>query len=172
MTLRPWTTRGRRQAGRARHRALMTDLTQTQTTPKRAAGIPGPSKAKLGRKALIAKLDAAFSLWIRLRDKRVGGRCRIGKACKWRGAVEVCYHIIPRGAYSVRWLDANAVGACRACNYGEQFHRLAYREHHIALFGAVYSELQAMSREHAKFSTADLADMLAEIRAKLGADHP
>lgn len=116
------------------------------------------------RKALVKKLDGIFSFYIRLREKYRTGWCFV---CGKR-PIEICYHFIPRGRYATRWLPEAACGGCKPCNCGEQFHRLMYRDKHIALLGReAYEALEAKARELPKFSRADLQEMCDGFRRKI-----
>jgi hypothetical protein len=106
------------------------------------------------RADIEAALDKLFSEWIRLRDE--AGRCRI---CEVR-PVEVCYHIIPRGAHSIRWSEDNAWGACGRCNSAEQQNRPHYKDLHRQIMGDVaYAQLVARSREIADWTTEQLTTL-------------
>ena len=117
------------------------------------------------RSTVTAQLDLACGLFIKMRDRRLGrGLCRI---CETR-TIQVWYHIIPRGSHSTRWHPLASCGACAPCNMGEKWHRLAYREKHIKIFGLeTYERLEAMSREPSHFSTADLIVMRDAYRDAL-----
>lgn len=117
------------------------------------------------RQRLRARLDALWSLVVRKRDARAtGGLCRI---CGTR-KIECAYHIHPRGADATRWDLENGVGACFACNYGEQQNRLAYREKHVVLFGRGKVEyLEAAARKISPFSMADLQEIYDRLAQEI-----
>lgn len=107
------------------------------------------------------KCDVLFSLYIRLRDKKNHGVCRI---C-FKRPIECCYHLIPRSRLVTRFDPNNAVGACHGCNFGEQKHRLVYRDKHIKIFGKdFYEALEDKARPLVKFSAHDLQAMATEIK--------
>ncbi len=125
------------------------------------------------RTTIRAQLDYLYSLAIRRRDRRVfSGVCLVCKAKQALGLmtdtarpIEVCYHIVPRGDDMTRWHMDNAVGACSRCNNGERWSRTReslrarYRQIHVYLLGeSKLSELEALSRKTADFSTADLIE--------------
>ena len=114
----------------------------------------------------VGKLDAVFSLFIKLRDKRYGGGlCRI---CG-RAPIQCCYHIMPRQHLATRWVEVGAVGACNGCNASEHFNRLAYRQKHIALFGDIYDALEKLSRTTVKYSVDDLRDLTENFKIRMAA---
>lgn len=90
-----------------------------------------------------AELDELFSRWVRMRDERDHGRCRVCET----GPIEVCYHVIPRGAHAIRWAEDNGWGACSKCNAGEQQARPHYKDVHRQIMGdEAYEALVARSR--------------------------
>lgn len=117
------------------------------------------------KSTVIAQLDLACGLFVKMRDRRIGsGLCRI---CGVRH-IQVWYHIIPRASHSTRWHPEASCGACAPCNCGEKWHRLAYREKHIKIFGEqIYAKLEAMSREPSHWSTSDLVAMRDAYRDAL-----
>lgn len=133
--------------------------------PAPAAASHKPRRIATARQRLRARLDTLWSLVIRKRDNRAtGGLCRI---CGTR-KIECAYHITPRSADATRWDLENGVGACHACNYGEQQNRLAYREKHVVLFGAAKIEyLESASRKIVRFSMADLQEIYDNIAQEL-----
>ncbi len=147
-------------AGRKAKRAA-----KAMTLWPKAAATHRPRRVLSPRQRLRAKLDALWSLVVRKRDTRMtGGLCRI---CGVR-AIEVGYHIVPRGADATRWDLENGVGACHNCNRGEQMNRLAYREKHVVLFGPAKMEhLEWKARQVAKFSTADLEQIYEALKLEL-----
>lgn len=72
-----------------------------------------------------AKLDKAFSLWIRLRDSDDTGHCKCvtcGKIMHYRDAH--CGHFISRRHKATRWNEQNCSSQCPYCNtycQGKQF---------------------------------------------------
>lgn len=148
-------------AGRKAKRAAkaLTLWPRATPTPRR------PRRVLTPRQRLRARLDALWSLVVRKRDARAtGGLCRI---CGVR-AIEVGYHLVPRGADATRWNLENGVGACHNCNRGEQMNRLAYREKHVVLFGVAKMEyLERESRRLARFSTEDLERIYDDLKKEL-----
>jgi hypothetical protein len=126
-------------------------------------------RAKLRRKAhkerpaaLVKKLDAAFSKFIRERDK--------GKPCvtcgkPWEPTFQ-CGHFLSRRHMATRWHKENAHGQCPGCNMfegGRQFeHGLAVD----ALHGqGKAQELLMLSRQPFKRESAVLKIMLDAYEA-------
>lgn len=124
-----------------------------------------PRRVLTPRQRLRTRLDGLWSLVVRKRDTRMtGGLCRI---CGVR-QIEVGYHLLPRQHDSTRWNLENGVGACCACNRGEQMNRLTYREKHIVLFGAAkMAYLEREARTIAKFSMADLERIYEDLKKEL-----
>lgn len=122
-------------------------------------------KKSISRKTLIKKLDSIFSLFIRLRDKRLNrGYCLL---CNKR-PIECCFHWIGRGSYATRWDEDNAVGSCFGCNFEETFRKQKYRDKHIALIGIEEREiLEALARQKTHFSNSDLQEMIEEFKLKI-----
>ena len=122
---------------------------------------PKRRRAPSPRQLLRAKLDSLWAFLVKLRDRLAfGGLCRI---CG-RRAIEVAYHLIPRGDDATRWEPENGVGACAPCNRGEQLNRSRYRAKHVRLFGKELIErLEEKARTRAMFTMADLEG----IREKL-----
>lgn len=104
------------------------------------SGRPKP----VSRSVLVKRLDAIFSLYIRLRDKKVsGGLCVL---CLKR-PIEVCFHWISRGSFATRWDERNAVGSCKGCNFEETFRKQKYRDMFISRYGLpLREELESMAR--------------------------
>lgn len=128
-------------------------------------GVRKSPRTPTARQRLRARLDALWSLVVRKRDAmRTGGLCRI---CGVR-QIEVGYHLIPRGSDATRWDLENGIGACHNCNRGEQLNRLKYRQKHVELFGAALIEkLEAKARTLAKYSMADLEEILRALTYQL-----
>lgn len=131
---------------------------------------------------LTAQLDHLTSLLVRRRDRIVhAGLCLICIAKQQLGLldrapepIELCYHIQPRGDRKTRWDLRNMVGACSRCNDGERWSRAKaslrarYRAIHAHIVGeAVLIDLEKLSTETAKYSTADLIEMRDQRKAQL-----
>ncbi len=111
-----------------------------------------------------AELDALFSTWVRMRDALNGGRCRI---CQTR-PIEVCYHVIPRGAHAVRWAEDNGWGACGECNTKEQQNREHYKTLHRQMMGdADYEALVARARIVEPWDIVKLTELREVLRNQI-----
>lgn len=121
-------------------------------------------KRKSARKALVAKLDRAFSVWVRTRDAvTFGGKCSL---CQAR-PIEEAAHLISRGKHSVRWDPANAYAQCRGCNLRHEYHPAYYTNWWVNRHGiAAYNDLFRRSNEIAKFSREDLEAMIAKFNTE------
>jgi len=78
-------------------------------------------KKKISRKALIKKLDAAFSQFIRWRDADADGLIKC-ITCDTKKHVKQmqCGHFMSRRHYATRWHEKNSAGQCYGCNIGNQ----------------------------------------------------
>ena len=120
---------------------------------------------KPSRKALVKKLDTLFSLYIRMRDKKLlGGICPF--ACN--KPLECCFHFVTRAKHSVRWDESNAVGGCHGHNYRYEFDPHFAIRWYIDRYGEpAYADLILKGNQIAKFSNADLQDKIDFYKAKV-----
>lgn len=103
-----------------------------------------------------AMLDRLFSAWVIKRDTKAFGRCRL---CGVR-EIEVCYHVIPRGAHAIRWDEENGWGCCGRCNANEQQNREHYKALHRQIMGeAAYEALAARGRVVADWTMEKLTTL-------------
>lgn len=122
----------------------------------------GPLKKAIVR--LLGLLDA----------KKNGPLCRLGELCPQFPKIgyhkgDTSYHVVPaqRGD-SVRFVPENVVWTCASANYGEVMNRSLYRDKHRFVFGPAFVDnLEALARETKKYTTAELLDLRAEIKAEL-----
>lgn len=116
------------------------------------------------RKRLVAKLDSAFSLKVRLRDKKVRGGLCVFDACP--EPIACCFHFVTRAKHSLRWDFRNAVGSCFGHNlryeYDPHFAIQWYMKKHGK---EAYEQLIFDGNKIAKFSNEDLEEKLREISA-------
>lgn len=77
--------------------------------------VKAPTARKISRKGLISRLDAAFSIKVRIEAKKAFGRCPFHDLTTFR-PIEDCFHFITRSKHSIRWDYRNATGSCRGCN--------------------------------------------------------
>ena len=119
-----------------------------------------PSR-KISRKGLVKKLDTISSQYIRRRyAKNNISKCvTCGKEDHWKNLQ--AGHFMSRKHYATRWDPDNVQVQCMGCNvyrYGEQYLFAKY------LGTELSDELHARSRAVAKFSNADLQDMIEEYK--------
>ena len=133
------------------------------------------------RKTTRKALDSICSLIVRMRDKKIaGGYCLVCQAKKKLGMIpnrgmnpiSLAYHVERRGKEAVRFSLENIVGACRVCNQWERLTRYQnpdiVRRVHSALLGEEkLRSIEESARAGAKFSTAELRDMLSKFKAML-----
>jgi len=129
---------------------------------------------KISRKGLVKKLDAIFSIYIRLRKADDLGLVSCYTCNKKDHYKKMqCGHFMSRKHYSTRWEELNCQVQCYACNvmrYGEQYkYGLELKKE----YGEdLPEELLIMSRKIVKFSNDDLQEMinrykqLVDIRKK------
>lgn len=124
-----------------------------------------PRRKKTDRQRLIGRLDAVFSLFVRLRAKaRTGGTCEV---CRKR-PIEHCFHWVGRGDFATRWDPDNAVGSCRGCNLDEHYRKRVYRDRHIERVGLAAREaLEAKAREKVFYSESDMVGMIEAFRGRM-----
>ena len=100
-------------------------------------------------KKAIAKLDAVFSQYIRLRDSNEHGigRCiTCGRFKFWKEAD--CGHYIKRQHYSTRWDEKNCSLQCKACNAFEQGANEKYKIAIDQKWGAGTSDLLEVKKKN------------------------
>lgn len=126
-------------------------------------------KAKLSRPKLIAKLDDAFSLFIRLRDVTPGGAFKCiscGRILPYDQAD--CGHYINRKHMSLRFSEKNCNAQCRSCNRFDEGNIQGYRRGLIAKYGEpTVKWLEAMKNETNKISDFDLSAMIDHYRKEV-----
>jgi len=115
---------------------------------------------KLTRKGLVKKLDTAFSIFIRERDK----------ICVVCGTTEkgTCGHLLTRTAYSTRWDELNCHRQCSNCNYSHESNPHPFTSWFIHKFGLeAYDGLILKHKTIKKFSDSDIATLTLEYEQKL-----
>jgi hypothetical protein len=124
-------------------------------------------KTKSNRAALVKKLDAEFSIYIRTRNL-VNGNAECFTCYKlddWKKLQ--CGHFMSRKHYSTRWDEVNCQVQCVGCNvyrYGEQY---KFGRRLNAVHGAGTSEaLEQLSKEITKFSNWELEEMIEKYKIK------
>lgn len=156
----------KKRARRLEKRAENAALVHRSDKPSNASRVKNPRRPTNTRKRLVGKLDALFSIFVRLRGKKItGGACEL---CLKR-PIEVCFHWVSRGDYATRWSPDNAVASCRGCNFEETFRKRKYRDLHISRIGRESREaLEDRSRVLTHLTDADLEAKLDELKTELG----
>ncbi len=118
----------------------------------------------LTRKGLVKKVDTAFSLFIRARDKKC-------VTCPATTKLQ-CGHLFSRVSFSTRWDELNCHTQCEGCNMSHEYDPQPFTSWFIHKFGLeAYDELHAKSKKTAKelkcFKDRDLADLLKIYQEKL-----
>lgn len=118
------------------------------------------------RKAIVAKLDKEFSLYIRQRTA-VNGKVTCftcGKVDQWQNMD--CGHFMSRRHYATRWDEDNCQVQCKGCNgfrNGEQFKfgvNLNQQEEGLG------ERLLVKSRQTVKFSNSELLELIEYYQEK------
>ena len=117
------------------------------------------------RKTLVNKLDALFSIAVRLRDKkRYSGICPL---CCLR-SIGCVFHWITRSKFSVRWDFSNATGTCASCNFENEYNPDKFRIWYLKTHGQeAYESLVYRSNQLSRFSRSDLMDKIEQIKRYL-----
>lgn len=123
------------------------------------------------RKKLVKKLDTAFSLYIRTRDKFICQTCG-----KTRPEVIIqCGHLFSRQSYSTRWDERNAFAQCASCNFYHEADFEPLRQAFLRKYDQdIYDSVYRAYRQTKKFIDADLVgfiDYFKEKTAMLEADN-
>lgn len=119
-------------------------------------------------KGLAGKLDKAFSLFIRQRDRWRCQRCkRKYEAGKAKGLH--CSHYMGRTNKATRWDPENCDALCHGCHsYFEDRKQTAYRDWKIEKHGlSLVERVESKSREVVKYTNVQLTEMLEHIKSKL-----
>jgi hypothetical protein len=120
---------------------------------------------------LEAKVDAAFSEYIRLRDcDEKGNVICITCSDKHHWKDIDCGHYMRRGNMSIRWDIKNSHGQCRLCNSTIDGREEDHGRAIDLRYGAGTAEaLQKLSRQDTKFLEHELKGMLDELRKEIKA---
>lgn len=115
------------------------------------------------RKRLVVALDALFSQYIRLRDKRIFGGCFFcGKP------IQCVFHMVTRAKHAVRWDTRNGVGACSGCNLRYEYDPHGFVRIYVERFGQeAWNKLINDGCRVARFSIDDLRRIRATLEAEL-----
>lgn len=136
------------------------------------SGKPGKSVTKQKatyRKRLVAQLDAVFSLYIRMRDKRLRGHCPFYPD----RPIECCFHFLSRVKFATRWNEYNAVGASHGANLRYEhdvilIHRVkAWYETNYG--GGSWAVLEKEGQRKTPMTNLELEQILADLKKKMEA---
>ena len=116
---------------------------------------------------LVARLDKAFSLYVRLRDCMPNGffRCISCGQVKPYGQAD-CGHYHSRRHMATRWDEDNAHAECRACNRFKADHMIGYRENLIRKIGQQrFDKLEWKHNQSRKWSDFELVELTKYYKA-------
>jgi hypothetical protein len=116
-------------------------------------------KHKSRRKVLEKALDAAFSLYVRQRDKKC---FTPSPSC---GGVLQCGHLFKRSDRATRWDERFAFGQCAGHNKLHEHQAQIMTAEFIRRFGAkLYLKGEQLKRTIKKHSLAELESLLGKYR--------
>lgn len=112
---------------------------------------------KVTKTALVKKLDAVFSIYIRRRYavNDISKCVTCGKEDHWKSLQ--CGHFMSRKHMSTRWDEDNCQVQCAGCNvfrYGEQYKFSLYLGNNLA------EQLHIKSKEVCKFTEVELQELI------------
>lgn len=112
---------------------------------------------KVTKTALVKKLDAVFSIYIRRRFavNDIAKCVTCGKEDHWKSLQ--CGHFMSRKHMSTRWNEDNCQVQCAGCNvfrYGEQYKFSLYLGNNLA------EQLHIKSKEVCKFTEVELQELI------------
>lgn len=112
---------------------------------------------KVTKTALVKKLDAVFSIYIRRRYavNDIAKCVTCGKEEHWKSLQ--CGHFMSRKHMSTRWNEDNCQVQCAGCNvfrYGEQYKFSLYLGNNLA------EQLHIKSKEVCKFTEVELQELI------------
>lgn len=112
---------------------------------------------KVTKTALVKKLDAVFSIYIRRRYavNDIAKCVTCGKEDHWKSLQ--CGHFMSRKHMSTRWNEDNCQVQCAGCNvfrYGEQYKFSLYLGNNLA------EQLHIKSKEVCKFTEVELQELI------------
>lgn len=114
---------------------------------------------------LKRKADQALSRYTQTKSKYLyNDKCPL---CQQR-PIKVCFHFITRKRLILRWDEQNVVGACKTCNFTEQFYPDPSRAWFIQQFSVeLYLKLVATSKDSFIPTTEYLEKVILEYEGKL-----
>lgn len=112
---------------------------------------------KVTKTALVKKLDAVFSIYIRRRFavNDIAKCVTCGKEDHWKSLQ--CGHFMSRKHMSTRWNEDNCQVQCAGCNvfrYGEQYKFSLYLGNNLS------EQLHIKSKEVCKFTEVELQELI------------
>lgn len=118
-------------------------------------------KQKRGK--VVAKLDAVFSQYIRLKNSFMGDAtcvtCGITKPWKQMQAG----HYESRGHYATRWDEQNVHVQCVGCNVFKKGNYTEYARYMVRKYGdGILDEMASKARTLSKIPTVDLEAMIED----------
>ena len=127
----------------------------------------------ISRKGLVKKLDSLFSIFARLRAKKLtGGKCELFEVphnnC---GGIECAFHYITRSKYATRWDHRNIAGACFSANMRyehDQTFISAIMDWFKKKYGiSCWDQMVFDSNHTKKWSNSDLEEKYREIKSRV-----
>jgi hypothetical protein len=125
-------------------------------------------KKKITRGAVVKKLDAAFSQYIRIKDARMGDATCVtcGVTKPWKELQNG--HFYTRGRYPTRWDETNCHVQCMRCNVMLKGNYIPYTKYMIDRYGREYvDELERISLSTVKYPTPTLMEMLEHYKQEV-----
>lgn len=117
----------------------------------------------LGRKQLVKRLDAAFSILVRIKTKQEIGHCAF---CP--NPIQDCFHFLTRSKYSIRWDFRNAIGSCKGCNFKNEFDPHSFIAYFLKRWGQeAYEKLVLDGNTLSDYSIHDLRQLLDSMTGTL-----
>lgn len=121
------------------------------------------------RQKLIERLDAIFSMYIRLRDSDDNGyfHCiSCGLTRPWSSAD--CGHYYSRSNMSIRWDEDNAHAECVMCNRFSPDHLAGYERNLVEKIGQERVDaLSVKAHSVRKWSEWELEELIKEYQSKV-----
>jgi hypothetical protein len=113
-------------------------------------------------RALRAKLDTIFSLYIRTRDQSC-----FANSSDCSGPIQAG-HLITRGATRIRWDERNCFGSCRSHNFRHEYRPEIMTAWFIAKYGnELYNDLVQLSRTTWKPTRPELIRLIAIYEGRI-----
>lgn len=134
------------------------------------------AKKKVPKRTLLRRLktkaDKALSQYIRAKTFREFGICPL---CN-KNPIQVSFHFVTRKRAITRWDDQNVVGACKTCNYLENYFSDVSRAWYIRRHGTD-QYLQLVDKAQQNFIPTeeyllDIINIFTEKLANLGTSQP